>query len=299
MRKILTILIILLLLIPLYPATALPEDVSRSSESVFEFTALYKYEFERGSSSEIGGGTAFVISSGPDKTYLLTCAHCVDEAALEGGITLSLGGESVKADATPVTPDKITIFFDRNTWTTANVIFRSEEYDVAILEIPTGENKFTPLKLTEPAWFGKVYALGYPDEHDSPLLYDEDTELTITSGRIISFINLTSFEREREPKPIGATIVHTAHTNHGNSGGPLVNAKGDVVGINCCGLHGSEETGFKYTGSVDSITLGKILKENNIPYEHRINIRLIRDIVLVVMLVVMIVMKRAGKKTKN
>ncbi|MCQ2567167.1 MAG: MetQ/NlpA family ABC transporter substrate-binding protein, partial [Mogibacterium sp.] len=62
-----------------------------------EFTTRYKYEYDRGSSSEINGGTAFVISSHDEKTYLLTCAHCVNEQILEGGITLSLGDEVYEA----------------------------------------------------------------------------------------------------------------------------------------------------------------------------------------------------------
>ena len=290
---VLLLLIIILLLIPLYPTDALPETITTAAGSVFEFTTRYKYEYDHGSSSEIDGGTAFVISTDSEKTYLLTCAHCVNEQILEGGIVLSLGEEQTAiTTAAPVAPEKITLFFDRNNWGTANPVFISEEYDVAVLEIETGDNTFTPLVLTEPAWLGKVFALGYPHEanpRSTPLFYDEDTKLFITSGRIISFINLTPFERKLEEKPIDKIIVHTALANHGNSGGPLLNAKGEIVGLNCCGIRGSEDTGFKYTGSIDSITLGKLLRENGIAYGHHTNSRVIRDIIIVVLVVILIV----------
>ncbi len=289
------ILIALLLIIPLRPSDALPEAVSNVSGSVYEFTSRYKYEFSNGSSTETNGGTAFVIASDSENTYLMTCAHCVNEQKLKGGITLHLGDvysgshQPDEKSIEPIFPEKITLFFDRNNWITANTVFISEEYDVALLKLSTAdcENsgiEFKPLTLTEPAWLEKVFALGYPDGHRDPLLFDEDTGLTITSGRIISFVNLTPIERKLEAHPINTILVHTAQTHHGNSGGPLVTGNGEVVGLNCCGIKGSEETGFKYTGSIDSITLGKILKENDIPYEHHVNIRIIRDIAIVLLI---------------
>lgn len=77
-----------------------------------------------------------------------------------------------------------------------------------------------------------IYALGYPGSSDytEQGIYGEKwvggvEDVTLTSGVVSRFTTSATFGNTR-------LIQHDAQINHGNSGGPLLNEKGAVVGIN-------------------------------------------------------------------
>ena len=93
---------------------------------------------------------------------------------------------------------------------------------------------------------------------------------------------------------------------NGNSGGALVNSRGEVVGINNSSfswktanskedketaddLSGDTQEASAFSGSISTTTLIKLLKENGIPYEHVKSVRLQRDAVLGVIMLVLLV----------
>jgi len=103
-----------------------------------------------------------------------------------------------------------------------------------------------------------VFALGYPGVATFHPLLSQDTVLvpTFTMG-IISAKRLTS-------KHISA-IQHNAETTHGNSGGPLVNREGRVVGVNNMGSIselGLEVAGFNF--AIASNVVLDFLRENGV-----------------------------------
>ncbi len=89
----------------------------------------------------------------------------------------------------------------------------------------------------------EVYALGYPGSSDESEVgfWGERwvagvEDVTLTSGIVSRFTTSATLGSTR-------VIHHNATINHGNSGGPLLDAKGAVVGINTYGLGRNLATG--------------------------------------------------------
>ena len=69
-------------------------------------------------------------------------------------------------------------------------------------------------------------------------------------------------------------VQHDASITHGNSGGPLVNVYGEVIGINTWGISDSQNLNFAvFTGELDNLvygtpmTLAEFYEENIVPHE--------------------------------
>ncbi len=130
---------------------------------------------------------------------------------------------------------KVTVSFEKGKTVEAKVVGKDPSNDLAILRIPTDGLTLHPLTLGnssgvevgEPA-----YAIGNPF----------DLQRTLTTG-VISALQRTI------TAPNGFTIDNVLQTdaaiNPGNSGGPLLNAYGQVIGINS-----QIETGGSGDGSV-------------------------------------------------
>jgi putative serine protease PepD len=138
-------------------------------------------------------GTGFVISAAGE---ILTNAHVVADAT---SVKVRLAGESSSRDA--------------------NVVGRDDTADIALLQLPSGGG-LTPVQLgtTTSTQVGEpVVAIGYAlGLRGAP---------TVTAG-IVSALG-------RSLGPDLSGLIQTdAAISPGNSGGPLVNARGEVIGIN-------------------------------------------------------------------
>jgi S1-C subfamily serine protease len=157
-------------------------------------------------------GTGFVL----DKNgYVLTNAHVV-EGARVASVRFDEGGDLVDA----------------------KVVGRDTSTDIAVLKVDPGDAKLKPLPLGNS---NRVHVGDPAIAIGNPFGYDR----TVTTG-IISAL-------QRQIKaPNGFTIGHVIQTdasiNPGNSGGPLMNASGEVIGINSqiatAGSRGSVGIGF-------------------------------------------------------
>lgn len=113
-----------------------------------------------------------------------------------------------------------------------------------------------------------VYALGYPSSSDytEQSFYGEKLvagieDVTITSGVVSRFTTSATFGNTR-------LIQHDAQINHGNSGGPLINADGAVVGINTYGFGQDVSSGDGQSfASVRISHVIEVLDELDIEYE--------------------------------
>ena len=136
----------------------------------------------------------------------------------------------------------------------AEVRYYSKDYDFAILyvdgtiatknELSINREKQQP---TTPC-----YALGFPGDLDS-LLEDMDytkDSVTVTEGTISNVTEISPNGTNGKRIPVYQT---TASITGGNSGGPLVNENGEVIGVNSYGYTAMDATKFSYAIQIDEI----------------------------------------------
>src|SRR5262249_27172850 len=159
-----------------------------------------------------GAGSGFIVSS---DGFVLTNNHVVDGS------------------------NAITVKFADGTTEKATVVGTSAQHDVAVLKI-NNIHGATPLKLADTSSLrvgDDVLAIGNAlDLGDSP---------TVTLGIVSAKGRSIDTQSETGAAEHLTGLIQTdAAINPGNSGGPLVNAAGEVVGINSAGVQGANNIGF-------------------------------------------------------
>jgi S1-C subfamily serine protease len=172
---------------------------------------------------ESGGtatGSGFVID---DEGHILTNNHVVEGASK---VTVKLGDSEKTYDAEVVGADPGT--------------------DIALLQVDAPDGEIHPLTLgrsSEAEVGDPVVAIGNPFGLDR----------TVTSGIV------SALQRQIQA-PNGFSISHVIQTdaaiNPGNSGGPLINAEGEVIGINAqiaTGGGGNGNVGIGFAIPIDTV----------------------------------------------
>jgi S1-C subfamily serine protease len=160
----------------------------------------------------IGGGSGIVYDL--ENGYILTNAHVVEGASIIKVVTA--GSQRTRS---------------------ARVLGRSTCDDLAVLKVDnTSGLEEAVLGDSDKMKVGAhVMALGYPE------LFELGTDLTVTTGNI-SKLSTQRYQFED-------LIQTNAAITHGNSGGPLVNSRGEVIGINTLGFYtaeGEREPGINF-----------------------------------------------------
>ncbi|MEP6892734.1 MAG: trypsin-like peptidase domain-containing protein, partial [Gaiellaceae bacterium] len=144
------------------------------------------------------------------------------QQALGSGFVLDKAGHIVTNYHVVQGATKIEVSFSDQSSHSATIVGSDPSTDLAVLKVDVSARALTPLPLgnSDLAQVGdEVVAIGNPFGLDR----------TATAG-IISAI------QRRITAPNGFSIDHALQTdapiNHGNSGGPLLDAHGDVVGVN-------------------------------------------------------------------
>lgn len=114
-------------------------------------------------------------------------------------------------------------------------IFQHPTKDLALVKIKGGTRPFPFLKLARPDSVNvgaDVVAIGSPGGLGSTLLPN-----TVTKGIISAF---------RKSDEFGLLVQTDVAINHGNSGGPLMSTRGDVIGVNTLGFGDFAKQGLNF-----------------------------------------------------
>lgn len=180
-------------------AEAIPQSVLDSAKGVF----YVEVQTESGTAS----GTAFVVYCDDSNTYLITNYHVV-------------------ADNT----NNVSVYVTKDQSTYATVAASSQQNDLALIKINKKLDAPVLNLSTDVQKGDEVYAVGFPAAADalSDTVSKTNDEATITNGIISSIrsLKITGYSNEVPILQINADI------NAGNSGGPLMNSKGEVIGVN-------------------------------------------------------------------
>ena len=133
------------------------------------------------------------------------------------------------------------------------VVWASEDLDLAIVKINIQELPEAILGDSEQTRIGSnVYAIGNPVRFE--------LQRTVTSG-IISGTNRTIKIEEDDKKTYLEGLIQTDATiNQGNSGGPLINELGEVVGITTLRIEDVEGIGFAIPINIVKPILEKLIE---------------------------------------
>ena len=221
------------------------------------------YTTSTGSSEEIAGwGTGFFVGEeGIAPQYLITNHHVVEDYLNHGSgsynsnLINTTTGESARMG--------LRVYYDKNNYEEAYVVDYDENKDIAIVKLDSATDQKTPLTLNVPTdeMQGQtVYCVGYPGDADN-ITFEAvsqwgENDMTITTGVISRLTTLSNRGGEK-------AIQTDAEINHGNSGGPMVDQNGSVVGINSWGASPDDRQLYYAINIEEAIAM---LNKNSVAY---------------------------------
>ena len=193
--------------------TAITKAIEKASPSVVSLYVVKDVRNFWGYSARPSSGSGFIISQ---DGYILTNAHNVTH--VRNSIIVILPGGTQY--------DAVLVGFD-------------EQSDVALLKIDGDNFAYSKIGDSDNLLVGEfVVALGNPRK-----LFAAANNQPIASLGIVSAVD-ADFGLQSNGKVLDNMIQTDASLNPGNSGGPLVDANGYVVGINTFVQNDSENLGF-------------------------------------------------------
>ena len=168
--------------------------------------------------TELGLGTGVIVTS---DGYIVTNAHVSGEKYSKCYVTLT-SGKTYNGD----------------------VVWSNTDIDMAIVKINQKNLQTAKLGDSDNIKVGEtVYAIGNPIGYEF--------QRTVTSGIISAMDRTIKFEEDEKEIYMEDLIQTDATINPGNSGGPLVNAEGQVIGIN--GVKITSAEGISFAIPINSI----------------------------------------------
>ena len=178
-----------------------------------------------GNAEQTGAGSGVVIA--PDG-YILTNHHVVHQHK------------------------RLTTFFTDGTSTEATLVGEDAATDLAVIRAHASDLAYASLGDSTALRVGQlVIAIGNPFGFQSTV----STGVVSASGRAL---------RSQQGRLIENVIQHTAPLNPGNSGGPLVDSRGRVVGVNTAIIAMAQGIGFAIPANTARWVLSQLLQNGRV-----------------------------------
>jgi len=194
-------------------------DLKTAINSVYEATVYIEVSSNRG---VISSGSGFIYKIEDNEAYLLTNYHVIEDG------------------------NKFVVTFTDGLEVEAELVNGDEYYDIAILKVDSSNvKKVATLGDSSNLELGdSVFTVGAP--------LGKEYMGTITKG-IVSGVNRMVSVELTSGTYLMEVIQTDASINSGNSGGPICNIKGEVIGITSSKLIGSGVEGMGFAIPINSV----------------------------------------------
>ncbi|MCL2105743.1 MAG: trypsin-like peptidase domain-containing protein [Oscillospiraceae bacterium] len=196
--------------------------------------------YSGGSRAAVGEGSGIILHEDSTKTYtyIVTCAHVIENEK------------------------RVSIEMDDGTSYDAEVVGKDDRTDLALLRVKATGLPSAQLGDSDSLRVGDaVYAIGNPG--------GTEFKGSFTNGMV------SAIDRSIKSSYTHVTIQHTAPINPGNSGGALVNAAGQVIGINSQKIVSDrfEGMGFAIPSKTVQEVVNNLITKGYVPNRPKLGIR--------------------------
>lgn len=285
MKKLLSLMMVAALLICIFAVSTVSVSASGDKVDVRDGVAVVVYNFEAQDGTDftpfgvMSQGTGFFVGNeGEAPQYLITNHHVISRYIQFGG------GELTTADMYDLCDQneqyiqykgtyiagraKLYVYYGAsdNDRVEAYPVDYDAKKDLAILKLskPTSERRALPLRVPTDDMVGRaeVRTVGFPGNTENEFFTSTSrwsiSDATVKSGIINRLLTVTGK---------GVELVMTdAVINHGNSGGPMVDDDGAVLGVNTYELAITDNEIANQYYSVNIDELIPMLKKNSVPH---------------------------------
>lgn len=221
------------------------------------------YYLNEGASVSFRGSGFAIGNEGEDVQYIVTNAHLVLDDTAAGIRSLDPMNATVNVSSKRASEVLVYFSYGANDFMRAQIYQVDEARDICILKLPQATDKRKPLTIcrsTDIDMDDDFAALGFPADSDqlmdnTSLAYDTD-DVTSTRGGI---------SRQTTDEDGKNVYLIDIDISPGNSGGPLVNSNGEVVGINTYSIT-NLESGHSLNYAIVIDELLSIINRDVVPY---------------------------------
>lgn len=218
--------------------------VATARQGVLQINLVYVDQ--SGNQHVLETGSGFLVGASTGATTVITNYHVISlDDGQKMACTEAFGVDFSNTNNINL---QIQVVVKRDVVISATYVNGSEKTDFAILELSQAIHDRSPLKIAdsdETVETQAVYALGFPwvtSEVADDQIYTSD-DVTVTSGIIGKFQTIDDIKY----------ILHDADLGYGNSGGPLVDANGNVIGVNTM-YAGDGANNYSYSVAIKEVT---------------------------------------------